>query len=169
MSSTEKENKRSNYANSVAIQNDDDDNGDYDDDDDDDDDEVVERWIDTPIGKSEIRSEAKKIIFKCEKISSDLRKSLKSWAGSTAPSSKTINETNDCINLVTIAGEVGTNDGRDKILTDGDISAVCPGLVLKPYQLVGVNWLKLLHLNNINGVLADDMGLGIIYVLFKVL
>ncbi|CAE7461351.1 Etl1, partial [Symbiodinium microadriaticum] len=28
------------------------------------------------------------------------------------------------------------------------------------YQVVGVNWLKLLHSNDVNGVLADDMGLG---------
>ena len=36
----------------------------------------------------------------------------------------------------------------------------CPGLLLKAYQLVGVNWLRLLHTNDINGILADDMGLG---------
>ena len=37
---------------------------------------------------------------------------------------------------------------------------LCPGLLLKAYQLVGVNWLRLLHTNDINGILADDMGLG---------
>jgi SWI/SNF-related matrix-associated actin-dependent regulator of chromatin subfamily A containing DEAD/H box 1 len=46
------------------------------------------------------------------------------------------------------------------ILSDEYFKDICPGLVLKAYQLVGVNWLKLLHENNINGVLADDMGLG---------
>ena len=30
--------------------------------------------------------------------------------------------------------------GNSQILCDDDISAMCPGLVLKPYQLVGVNW-----------------------------
>ena len=41
-----------------------------------------------------------------------------------------------------------------------DVQQLCPGLELKAYQLVGVNWLKLLHQNKVNGVLADDMGLG---------
>ena len=34
----------------------------------------------------------------------------------------------------------------------------CPIVRLKPYQLVGVNWLYLLHQVGVNGVLADDMG-----------
>jgi len=34
------------------------------------------------------------------------------------------------------------------------------GLSLKPYQVVGVNWMRLLHESHVNGVLADDMGLG---------
>eukprot|EP00057_Strongylocentrotus_purpuratus_P018433 XP_011672907.1 PREDICTED: SWI/SNF-related matrix-associated actin-dependent regulator of chromatin subfamily A containing DEAD/H box 1 [Strongylocentrotus purpuratus] len=31
---------------------------------------------------------------------------------------------------------------------------------LKPYQLVGLNWLKLMHTEKVNGILADEMGLG---------
>uniref|UniRef100_A0AAY4A9T4 DNA helicase n=1 Tax=Denticeps clupeoides TaxID=299321 RepID=A0AAY4A9T4_9TELE len=31
---------------------------------------------------------------------------------------------------------------------------------LKPYQLVGLKWLSLLHWNNLSGILADEMGLG---------
>eukprot|EP00058_Branchiostoma_floridae_P004301 XP_002589789.1 hypothetical protein BRAFLDRAFT_90470 [Branchiostoma floridae] len=31
---------------------------------------------------------------------------------------------------------------------------------LKPYQLVGLNWLALLHSQGTNGILADEMGLG---------
>ena len=33
-------------------------------------------------------------------------------------------------------------------------------LVLKPYQLLGLNWLWALHQNELNGILADEMGLG---------
>jgi SWI/SNF-related matrix-associated actin-dependent regulator 1 of chromatin subfamily A len=33
-------------------------------------------------------------------------------------------------------------------------------LVLKPYQLLGLNWLGALHANGLNGILADEMGLG---------
>ncbi|XP_072515316.1 SWI/SNF-related matrix-associated actin-dependent regulator of chromatin subfamily A containing DEAD/H box 1b isoform X2 [Salminus brasiliensis] len=31
---------------------------------------------------------------------------------------------------------------------------------LKPYQLIGLNWLVLLHQNQLSGILADEMGLG---------
>lgn len=31
---------------------------------------------------------------------------------------------------------------------------------LKPYQLVGLNWLRILHEEHVNGILADEMGLG---------
>ena len=33
-------------------------------------------------------------------------------------------------------------------------------IVMKDYQLVGVNWLALLHSQGLNSILADDMGLG---------
>ncbi|XP_057177872.1 SWI/SNF-related matrix-associated actin-dependent regulator of chromatin subfamily A containing DEAD/H box 1b isoform X3 [Triplophysa rosa] len=33
-------------------------------------------------------------------------------------------------------------------------------LQLKPYQLIGLNWLALLHQNKLSGILADEMGLG---------
>ncbi|KAJ8285279.1 hypothetical protein GJAV_G00024990 [Gymnothorax javanicus] len=33
-------------------------------------------------------------------------------------------------------------------------------LQLKPYQLIGLNWLGLLHQHKLSGILADEMGLG---------
>ena len=48
----------------------------------------------------------------------------------------------------------------DEVLSEQAIVAHCPGLQLKSYQTVGVNWLYLLHKHSVNGVLADDMGLG---------
>ncbi|KAJ8262723.1 hypothetical protein COCON_G00151800 [Conger conger] len=33
-------------------------------------------------------------------------------------------------------------------------------LQLKPYQLIGLNWLGLLHQHGLSGILADEMGLG---------
>ncbi|MFT7817869.1 SWI/SNF-related matrix-associated actin-dependent regulator of chromatin subfamily A containing DEAD/H box 1B-like [Arapaima gigas] len=33
-------------------------------------------------------------------------------------------------------------------------------LQLKPYQLIGLNWLVMLHKNQLSGILADEMGLG---------
>ncbi|XP_064461716.1 lymphocyte-specific helicase-like [Ornithodoros turicata] len=34
------------------------------------------------------------------------------------------------------------------------------GGILRPYQVEGFNWLKLLHENGVNGILGDEMGLG---------
>lgn len=31
---------------------------------------------------------------------------------------------------------------------------------LKPFQMVGLNWLKIMHTQDLNGILADEMGLG---------
>ncbi|KAH9288007.1 hypothetical protein KI387_032124, partial [Taxus chinensis] len=54
-----------------------------------------------------------------------------------------------------------------KLVTQGDIDAACNVSdfslqpILKPYQLVGVNFLLLLHRKKIGGaILADEMGLG---------
>ncbi|KAI1824473.1 SNF2 family N-terminal domain-containing protein [Xylaria intraflava] len=33
-------------------------------------------------------------------------------------------------------------------------------ITLKPYQLIGLNWMSLLHSSGLSGILADDMGLG---------
>lgn len=35
-----------------------------------------------------------------------------------------------------------------------------PDLQLKPFQMVGLNWLRIMHTQEINGILADEMGLG---------
>jgi SNF2 family DNA or RNA helicase len=43
---------------------------------------------------------------------------------------------------------------------ESTVTSICPSLQIKPYQLVGVNWLLLLHHERVSGVLADDMGLG---------
>jgi SWI/SNF-related matrix-associated actin-dependent regulator 1 of chromatin subfamily A len=37
---------------------------------------------------------------------------------------------------------------------------MAPDIELKDYQVVGLNWLNLLWVNGISGILADDMGLG---------
>ncbi|XP_071112881.1 SWI/SNF-related matrix-associated actin-dependent regulator of chromatin subfamily A containing DEAD/H box 1 homolog [Haliotis cracherodii] len=31
---------------------------------------------------------------------------------------------------------------------------------LKPYQMIGLNWLRIMHSQELNGILADEMGLG---------
>jgi SNF2 family DNA or RNA helicase len=106
-----------------------------------------------PRGLQELKDMAAKILKKCDKTIANLRNALRVWAGRSMSGEGDTPGDADCVNLLAIEGE--TTDHR--ILKDKDISVMCTSLELKPYQLVGVNWLKLLHQNGVNGVLADDM------------
>ena len=41
--------------------------------------------------------------------------------------------------------------------THSSILFVFVSMALKPYQLIGLNWLKLMHTQEVNGILADEM------------
>jgi len=86
---------------------------------------------------------------KCSCISADLRQEL---FGSSARNIESYAE---------------TDASTCRIVTQEDVNAACTSEnsgfdpVLKPYQLVGVNFLLLLHRKSIGGaILADEMGLG---------
>ncbi|KAH1097932.1 hypothetical protein J1N35_014853 [Gossypium stocksii] len=90
-----------------------------------------------------------KALQKCAKISAELRKELYGSSGASCER----------------YAEVEASSVR--IVTQNDIEAACAVVdpefqpVLKPYQLVGVNFLLLLHRKGIGGaILADEMGLG---------
>lgn len=114
--------------------------------------------------KAQLKTRASQIINQCEVVSKTLRRSLQQWEGNRS-SSRIAGQNSDCVNLLaidqnnTVDGNYNTH-GHKSVLTDADIAMCCPGLKLNSYQLVGVNWLKLLYENKVNGVLADDMGLG---------
>jgi len=114
---------------------------------------------------------SRQVIERCSELSVTLRKALRSWQSPVELSDENMDgasslEKSDCVNLSKISYRNGVNregDGGEAgthLLQQRDIQEVCPSLILKDYQLVGVNWLKLLHQNDVNGVLADDMGLG---------
>ncbi|XP_017971610.1 PREDICTED: protein CHROMATIN REMODELING 19 [Theobroma cacao] len=90
-----------------------------------------------------------KALQKCSKISAELRKELYGSSGASCER----------------YAEVEASSVR--IVTQNDIDIACGAVdsdfqpVLKPYQLVGVNFLLLLHRKGIGGaILADEMGLG---------
>jgi SWI/SNF-related matrix-associated actin-dependent regulator 1 of chromatin subfamily A len=90
-----------------------------------------------------------KALQKCAKISADLRKEL--YGTSSGVTDR--------------YSEVETSTVR--IVTQNDIDDACKAEdsdfqpILKPYQLVGVNFLLLLYKKGIEGaILADEMGLG---------
>ncbi|GAB1607804.1 SWI/SNF-related matrix-associated actin-dependent regulator of chromatin subfamily A containing DEAD/H box 1-like [Argonauta hians] len=57
-----------------------------------------------------------------------------------------------------LAEEVGGHKKGLQITQQPEI--LNPDFKLKPYQLVGLNWLRILHSQEVNGILADEMGLG---------
>lgn len=94
----------------------------------------------------------KKALRKCEKISAELKREL---YGTTS-------EVCDRYSEVELSASSSV-----RIVTQDDVNEVCGSgdsdfkPLLKPYQLVGVNFLLLLYRKKIGGaILADEMGLG---------
>ncbi|KAL2557686.1 Protein CHROMATIN REMODELING 19 [Forsythia ovata] len=90
----------------------------------------------------------KKALRKCGKISAELKKEL---YGTSAAQFDHYSEVEEASAV--------------KIVTQGDVNEACgvdhSDPMLKPYQLVGVNFLLLLYRKKIAGaILADEMGLG---------
>ncbi|CAI9096837.1 OLC1v1033065C1 [Oldenlandia corymbosa var. corymbosa] len=92
----------------------------------------------------------KKALQKCGRISAELKGELYGAAGAACDT----------------YSEVDVNSAV-RIVTQDDVNDACGGSdsefqpVLKPYQLVGVNFLLLLYRKKIGGaILADEMGLG---------
>jgi hypothetical protein len=112
----------------------------------DDSDESVDepnQYEDAELTVSDIKSKAQRVFATCEKYSADLQRELRAWEGESARSDIV------CVDLTSI------RSSSRVILAEQDFVSICPGLALKPYQLVGVNWLKLLHESNVNGCLCD--------------
>lgn len=112
----------------------------------------------------------------CAEAAKSALNTSRHFAGSSSTTAGAAQGSRDCVDLTTInipggggsggssssgsGGGGAVRSSSKQILYDEDIATLCPELCLKGYQLVGVNWLKLLHQHNVNGVLADDMGLG---------
>lgn len=118
--------------------------------------------------ESSLKSKAKRLLIHCESVGRNLRYHLRQWEGGSSnieslADGDVMKETN-CTSLLSIntksLDSEDLNYCKSNLLGIDYFERICPGLVLKAYQLVGVNWLKLLYENKINGVLADDMGLG---------
>jgi len=43
------------------------------------------------------------------------------------------------------------------LLQDAILLCIFYSLQLKPFQMVGLNWLKIMHTQELNGILADEM------------
>ncbi|KAE9096425.1 Protein CHROMATIN REMODELING 19 [Phytophthora fragariae] len=113
---------------------------------------------------SRSHDEVGQLLEECEEIARKLRRSVRNWSGKatkSAPSSPSTSPADATDEEEAVHMSIASIDGGDRrVVTQADIPDICETLELKPYQVVGVNWLLLLHENKVSGVLADEMGLG---------
>ncbi|EPS61034.1 hypothetical protein M569_13765 [Genlisea aurea] len=108
-------------------------------------------WTEEEEEEEEDEDVVKRALRKCEKISAELKRELYG-AGSAACDRQS---------------EVQLTSSTARMITQEDVDEAC-GIsesdfkpTLKPYQLIGVNFLRILYRKKIGGaILADEMGLG---------
>ena len=107
--------------------------------------------------------EARSILNLAKRLSGDILQTLTSWGGSGGMIVQD--------GAVAFSGDAADSDQKvsSRWISDEVMREVCENVQLAPYQLIGVNWLALLHsltvpvngkATSVNGVLADEMGLG---------
>ncbi|THH07226.1 hypothetical protein EW145_g3523 [Phellinidium pouzarii] len=103
-----------------------------------------------------------KILQDCERIGKELKNAVASWTGkgkerehSQLSTFRDDASDDGALNLVSIVNTSASNGFIDRAS-----SFLAPGVQLKDYQIIGVNWLRLLHSKKYSCILADEMGLG---------
>lgn len=101
------------------------------------------------------------ILEDCEQIGNELRTTIDSWTSSSLKGKEKecptpTDEVEDgAISLRSIAP---LQDHRPDGYMDTQPSLLSPNVQLKEYQLLGVNWLRLLYDERYSCILADEMG-----------
>lgn len=120
------------------------------------------------------------MITKCEKVGKEINDVLSIWASVADTGTVAATPTNGSgsatpidtggVNIVAVDVEAmktkaeanGVSDAaRTEALKDymsTQPSLLAEGVVLKDYQLLGINWLSLLHRKKLSCILADEMG-----------
>jgi SWI/SNF-related matrix-associated actin-dependent regulator 1 of chromatin subfamily A len=93
------------------------------------------------------------VLEDCEEIGASLRTAISSWNGEGANSSD--NAEDGALSLLSL-GSLKHNKAQ-KYLTNQP-TLLSDNVLLKEYQLLGVNWLNLLYRRNLSCILADEMG-----------
>ncbi|KAI0663601.1 SNF2 family N-terminal domain-containing protein [Cubamyces menziesii] len=106
------------------------------------------------------------ILEDCEGIGAELRKEIASWT--KAKSKGKARETDAASRDASVSADEGAislahlelPDHKPKYFMTTQPSLLKPGVTLKEYQMIGVNWLSLLYQRGLSCILADEMGLG---------
>ncbi|KAK4475667.1 hypothetical protein MN116_000936 [Schistosoma mekongi] len=103
----------------------------------------------------EVRSSVIRLLNKCERLTAQVANHAARLLESTIdlPENAVTDHEHDEF------GISKTNGSPVQLVTQQP-AILNPLRELKPYQLVGLNWLRLLHHEQVNGILADEMGLG---------
>lgn len=104
------------------------------------------------------------VLEKCERIGESLRTAIASWsADSVNNKGKDREDTSKNVSFVIDAVEEGSLNLKSVKLATKEYFAkqpamLNPGVTLKDYQLLGINWLYLLYKKEYSCILADEMG-----------
>ena len=113
-----------------------------------------------------------RILEKCENIGAKLRTAIATWTTPKSDKGKEVASREGSIALSDDAQEDGalTLRSRASLNADkknqflGQPSLLADSVTLKEYQLLGVNWLNLLHSKKLSCILADEMGIYLVCV-----
>jgi hypothetical protein len=109
--------------------------------------------------------EATSILEQANSLSAQIIETLSRWSSSSDGNSATMGLiTNGALSLSTMAHAQNSKD--HKWISAEVMASICPNITLAEYQLIGVNWMALLHgmkckvngsrgHSNVNGILAD--------------
>lgn len=111
------------------------------------------------------------LVNKCQRIAQPLASSMKVWGVDVYGKNNTGDTGLDLVNVKAQSQSshdsgIGTpisDDGSELNSRMGFIQqpkSLAESVVMKDYQIVGLNWLRLLYKHQVSGILADDMGLG---------
>jgi SWI/SNF-related matrix-associated actin-dependent regulator 1 of chromatin subfamily A len=104
------------------------------------------------------------VLEKCERIGASLRVAIASWSADSVNSKgKGKEDTSKNMSSVIDEAEEGSLSLKSVKLATKEYFAkqpamLTPGVMLKDYQLLGINWLHLLYKKEYSCILADEMG-----------
>lgn len=97
------------------------------------------------------------VLEDCEQIGASLRAAISSW-NLNGENASSLDSTEDGALSLLSLGSLKQHKAQ-KYLTNQP-TLLSDNVLLKEYQLLGVNWLNLLYRRNLSCILADEMGLG---------
>ncbi|KAK4499479.1 hypothetical protein PRZ48_009994 [Zasmidium cellare] len=108
------------------------------------------------------------LVVECEKIAQPVQEALRGWGVGETDGELQLMKLDDVHDsgIGTPASSCAPDEAPQKAINKpkgnffGQPSNMNPDMVMKDYQLVGLNWLCLLFKKKLSCILADDMGLG---------